>query len=689
MKSLSIVACFFTVACALDGQTATPTQMLLNGGFENGLKDWQVQALSGALGTVVASTTNPIDGTASAELTVSNSTGTNWDLQLQQPFNMTLGRIYTISFKAVSSAPVSLQYTVQQTGSPYAVLWGPTVSVGTTVSTFQTTFTSTVSAPVGLNFYFGDINPSTLWLDDVSVLETPMPTLGASAWQLVWSDEFNGAVGTPPNPANWDYYAGPDESGSGNMQTYTNSLNNVYQDGNGNLVIKAIKDAQGNYTSAQLQTGSQGATTNTANLSWQYGLVTARIKLPYGAGIWPAFKMMSEASATGPDWGVVDIMENFGAWPYGSFASSNEATIHGPVGASAGAPDYNGGSGVGASATLPFGETVTSDYHIYALVWSQNWLEFFVDGDPYVVETPSALPAGGVWVFNAPFYLMMNLAIGGPTTWLGTPGSTETFPQEMLVDYVRVYQSTTLPATTPSITPGGVVNAASYLGGISPGSLATVFGNNLADAAHLISLSNGSLPTTVAGVTVSVNGVNAPLLYVSPTQINFQVPWETTPGLAVPVTVTWNSVTSSPENVTIASASSPSFFMSEYVTGTAWVTGAVADGCATPSTECAVKAGSTYQLWANGLGPMASPLQDGVPAPAALQMPGGPSSCQLTIGGQPATVVYCGIAPGEIIDQVNFTYPAGVSTSSSGGAVFVTAALTVNGVTGNFLVPAP
>jgi uncharacterized protein (TIGR03437 family) len=263
----------------------------------------------------------------------------------------------------------------------------------------------------------------------------------------------------------------------------------------------------------------------------------------------------------------------------------------------------------------------------------------------------------------------------------------------MLVDYVRVYQTTTQPTTviakTPVITPGYVVNAASYLGTISAGGLASVFGANFAGGTYQGSQlldSNGHFVTSVGSVSLSVNGVKAPLIYVSPTQINFQVPWETAPGLAVPVTVTWNSVTSSPEQVTIAATASPSFFISEFVNGTVWVTGAVANGCPTALSECSVKAGSTYQLWANGLGPKTSPLQDGVPAPlAALQVPGAPASCQLTVGGQPAAVWYCGVAPGEIIDQVNFTYPAGVSSSSP----YVEAALTVNGVTGHFRVPAP
>jgi uncharacterized protein (TIGR03437 family) len=152
------------------------------------------------------------------------------------------------------------------------------------------------------------------------------------------------------------------------------------------------------------------------------------------------------------------------------------------------------------------------------------------------------------------------------------------------------------------------------------------------------------------------------------------------------VQVTWNSAVSNVETVTIAATASPSFFLSEYVNGVAWVTGAAADGCPTPVSECAVQALSSYQLWANGLGPMTSPLEDGVPAPlAALQVPGGPSSCQLMIGGVQATVLYCGVAPGEIIDQVNFTYPSGVSSSSP----YVGATLTVNGVTIHFRVPAP
>jgi uncharacterized protein (TIGR03437 family) len=514
--------------------------------------------------------------------------------------------------------------------------------------------------------------------------ESPQTSLSVAAqssgWQLVWSDEFNGAAGSPPDPANWNFDLGGGGWGNGEAETYTNSASNVFQDGNGNLVIRANKDAQGNYTSARLQTGSPGASTHSTDLSWQYGLIEARIKLPFGKGVWPAFWMLGENFGTvgWPTCGEIDIMENFGT--FHNDATINNGTPHGP--------GYQDVAALSAAYALPFGETVYDDYHVYSIQWSPNSVVWSVDGVAYNTLTPASLPEGGQWVFNAPFFLLLNLAIGGPSTFLGTPDGSVKFPQDMLVDYVRVYQAATVSASTPVITPGSVVNAASYLGAISPGSLATVVGSNLADAVHVIpSPGPGqSFPTAVGGVTVNVNGVIAPLIYVSPTQINFLVPWEVTPGLALPVKVTGNGADSNVEQATIAATVSPSFFLSELVNGVAWVTGNVADGCPTSSSECSVQAGSTYQLWANGLGPMTSALQDGVPAPAAaLQVPGGPNSCQLTIGGQAATVVYCGVAPNEIIDQVNFIYPAGVSTSSS----YAAATLTLNGVISHFRVPAP
>jgi uncharacterized protein (TIGR03437 family) len=514
----------------------------------------------------------------------------------------------------------------------------------------------------------------------LAALSAAAQTLPAqTAWQLVWSDEFNGTAGAPPNPSNWNYDLGGGGWGNNELEDYTNSPNNVFQDGNGNLVIQAIRDSNGNFTSTRLQTGAPGASTDTTDLSWQYGLIVARIKLPFGQGVWPAFWMLGEDinTVSWPQCGELDIMENFGT--FNNNATVNNGTAHGP--------GYSGGSGITEAITLPFGETVYDDYHIYALQWSENTIQFLVDGVVYNTVTPASIPSGDQWVFNAPFFILLNLAIGSSSTFLGTPDPSAPFPnQDLVVDYVRVYQPVLVPAATPVITPGSVVNAASYLGGIAPGALGVLYGQNLADNIYQDVIdSNGDFVKTLAGVTVTVDGFPAPLVYLSPTQINFQMPWEVTPGPAVNVQVTRNSIASAVETITVAASASPSMFYEDFTNGIAWMT---APNCAT--LQCTAIAGGTYQLWANGLGPKNAPEQDGVPVVFTggsldpLQVAGGPTNCQLTIGGLPATVVYCGAAPYEIADQLNFQYPAGVAAGPYADAV-----LTINGATGLFRVPAP
>src|SRR6266478_130434 len=286
-------------------------------------------------------------------------------------------------------------------------------------------------------------------------------------WKLVWSDEFNDAAGTPPDPAKWNFDLGAGGWGNGEAETYTNSSTNVFQDGHGNLVIRAIRDASGNYTSARLQSGRPGASTQTTDLSWQYGMIVARIKLPFGKGVWPAFWMLGEniGSVGWPNCGEIDIMENFGT--FNNNASINNGTAHGP--------GYSGGNGIGKSYTLPFGEKVADDYHVYAIEWSQDSIEWFVDGASYHKATPASLPAGRQWVFNNRLFILLNLAIGGPTTFLGRPDPNAPFPpQDMLVDYVRVYEAVNSNPLTPAVTPGRILNGASYLGSIAPGGLAVL-----------------------------------------------------------------------------------------------------------------------------------------------------------------------------------------------------------------------
>ena len=495
-------------------------------------------------------------------------------------------------------------------------------------------------------------------------------------WKLVWSDEFNGPAGSQPDPANWNYDLGNNNGwGNGEAEVYTNSPNNVFEDGKGNLVIRAIRDASGKYTSGRLQTGSPGASTHTADLNWQFGKIEARMKLPFGKGVWPAFWMLGEnINAVGwPAAGEIDIMENFGT--FHNNVSVTNGTVHGP--------GYSGAGGVSKSYNLPFGEKVADEFHVYAIEWSADSIQWSVDGVPYQTVTPASLPAGQTWVFNRPFFILLNLAIGGPGTFLGTPDANSAFPsQDMLVDYVRVYQTVPVSEVTPVIAPGRIVNSASYLGSIAPGSLVTLYGDNLADGSYHASASP-AFPAVVAGVSVTVAGVSAPLIFVSETQINFQIPWGTLPGQAVNIKVTRNGVDSNIETVTIAGSTAPALFLNDFATGLAWVTGT---GCVV--TECSVETGGEYQLWANGLGPKNSPESDGTPVSGTLtqlEVPGSPAACQLTIGGQPARVDYCGAGPGGIIDQINFAYPAGVPANLP----YVDATLSVHDATINFRVPSP
>jgi uncharacterized protein (TIGR03437 family) len=237
------------------------------------------------------------------------------------------------------------------------------------------------------------------------------------SWKLVWSDEFNAAAGTGVDRANWDFDLGGGGWGNNELEAYTNSTENVVHDGAGNLVIRAVKGSAG-YTSARIKT--QGKRT------FQYGRIEARIKIPYGQGIWPAFWMLGAdiGSAGWPACGEIDIMENIGKEP-----ATVHATVHGP--------GYSGGAGIGGPLNLS-GVNFSDAFHVYAVEWSPDVMTFFVDGAKYFEVTPAKLPAGKTWVFQHPFFIILNVAVGGG--WPGNPDATTLFPQQMLVDYVRFSQ---------------------------------------------------------------------------------------------------------------------------------------------------------------------------------------------------------------------------------------------------------
>ncbi len=265
--------------------------------------------------------------------------------------------------------------------------------------------------------------------------QNPPSALKDEGWKLVWSDEFDGPDASPVDRSKWVLETGGEGWGNEELEYYTDRAANVFLRG-GNLVIRAVAEKfpqsdpkARNYTSARLKT--QG------KFSQTYGRFEARIKIPFGQGMWPAFWMLGDdiEKAGWPGCGEIDIMENIGKEP-----SVIHGSIHGP--------GYTGGTGIEAPYTLPGGQRLADDFHVFAVEWSPDSIAFYVDQTMYVKRTRADLRPGWKWVFDKPFFLILNLAVGGD--WPGSPDSSTRFPQEMLVDYVRVYQRTAPPAGTPA-----------------------------------------------------------------------------------------------------------------------------------------------------------------------------------------------------------------------------------------------
>ena len=343
-----------------------------------------------------------------------------------------------------------------------------------------------------------------LWLAFALALAGAASAAAQSGWTLSWSDEFNGAT---LDQTKWGYDTGGGGWGNGELEYYTSRTNNVYLQ-NGNLVVEAIQEPYlgSQYTSGRILT---------QNKFYQaYGRFEARIKIPYGQGLWPAFWLLGEniATVSWPACGEVDIMENIGKEP-----NIVHGSVHGP--------NYTGGTGMSAPYSLSAGQRFADDFHLYAIEWETGVVRFYVDDQLYETVTPANLPTGATWVFDHPFFVLLNVAVGGPTSWPGAPDATTQFPQQMLVDYVRVYQRAT--TAVPTVTAGGITNSASYLPGFAPGSWVTIWGQNLANSTRSWQASdfvNGNLPTQLDGVSLTINGQPAFISYISPTQINAQAP---------------------------------------------------------------------------------------------------------------------------------------------------------------------
>ncbi|MFT7582491.1 MAG: beta-glucanase (GH16 family) [Myxococcota bacterium] len=248
-----------------------------------------------------------------------------------------------------------------------------------------------------------------------------IPNRTEASWQTVWSDEFDGAAGEAPDPTKWTYDIGRGDNGWGNaeLQHYTKRPENVSQTGDGNLAITARQEATSgaDYSSSRIK--SQGL------FEFTYGRVEARIKLPTGAGIWPAFWMLgADFDVVGwPATGEIDIMEY-----RGQTTDTTSGALHGP--------GYFGGSPLGGSYFLPDGLQFDDDFHVFAVEWDPGRIVWLVDETVFHVATTGLLPVDGRWVFDHDFFMILNLAVGG--TFVGPPDASTPFPQQLLVDYVRV-----------------------------------------------------------------------------------------------------------------------------------------------------------------------------------------------------------------------------------------------------------
>ena len=237
-------------------------------------------------------------------------------------------------------------------------------------------------------------------------------------WRLTWSDEFEGAAGTRPDPDRWVAEIGGHGWGNEEHEYYTDSTDNASLDGDGHLVITARKESLGvdcwygecRYTSARLITKGKFAQA--------YGRFEARIKLPRGQGIWPAFWLLGDDidDVGWPRCGEIDIMEYLG---------HDELTVYGALHG----PEFD------PSVNYVGEESFADDFHTFAVDWSPTQVHFLVDGHRY--ETTHKPADGQGWTFDHPFFVLLNVAVGG--RWPGYPDETTKFPQQMVVDYVRVY----------------------------------------------------------------------------------------------------------------------------------------------------------------------------------------------------------------------------------------------------------
>lgn len=274
-------------------------------------------------------------------------------------------------------------------------------------------------------------SPSTSTEVDTPPAADPEPAALAptETWELVFEDDFEGPAGQPPDPRWWTHEVGGDGWGNQELQYYTDAPSAASLDGEGHLVITAAEGppedgtwcwyGECRYTSARITTRDK--------VEVEYGRIEVRAKLPEGDGMWPAFWMLgADIDLRGwPNAGEIDVMEHIGSEP-----RRVHGTVHGPT--------YAGGDGIGGSYLFEEG-LPSEDFHTYAIEWEPDRIRWYVDDDHYGTLLPTLLPNPDRWVFDGPYFLILNLAVGGQ--WPGPPSEETAFPQTFTIDHVRVYRT--------------------------------------------------------------------------------------------------------------------------------------------------------------------------------------------------------------------------------------------------------
>lgn len=254
-------------------------------------------------------------------------------------------------------------------------------------------------------------------------LEAKTMQINDPGWILVWSDEFNG---DKLDTSKWRFDVGNNNGwGNNELQYYTDGRNIKLE--NGFLIIEARREdiREGsrvfNYTSSRIKTESR--------FSVKYGKIEARIKVPSGKGLWPAFWMLGEnfRYVGWPMCGEIDIMEFLGHDKWTVYGS-----LHGP--------GYSGGQAITKAFRLDVtkDKPFTEEFYVFGVLWNEDEIAWYVNDKIYHRVTKEEIEKRGrIWVFDQPFFIILNLAVGG--NWPGYPDFTTPFPARMYVDYVRVY----------------------------------------------------------------------------------------------------------------------------------------------------------------------------------------------------------------------------------------------------------